>query len=444
MNRKDYWIALVSSMEQIIGAGLSTVVGIMLPMMQLILHPGLPSAVQGIIGATGLIGIGVGSAVIGQLSDRYGYLLWFRLCPVIIMAGAAICWLLPHPAWLICGLLLAGIGVGGGYSLDSAYISELMPPKWRGVMVGVAKASSSAGFILTAVICYFWLKSDPDPHIWNCLILIIGASGAITLLMRIRWAESPGWLLEHGRRAEALEAARKFFGPKATLPQAAPAKSPSKAPSWGAMFRGSNLTRVIFSGIPWACEGLGVYGFGVFLPVLVMALGIESSTVTGMPKVIDSVAVTAVVNFFILPGFVLGLLIMNRCNHVKMLTRGFVLAGVGLILLLAAFLLKWPSWVMIAGFVIFEVSLNAGPHLITYIIPSEIYPVDDRGAGTGIAAMLGKVGAVIGVILMPILLEAGGMTLVLGVSIAVMLLGAAIARVYGHKLGLVGTQSSGL
>ena len=437
MNRKDYWIALVSSMEQIIGAGLSTVVGIMLPMLQLILHPGLPSAVQGIIGATGLIGIGVGSAAIGKLSDRHGYLLWFRLCPAVIMAGAAICWLLPHPAWLVCGLFLAGIGVGGGYSLDSAYISELMPVRWRGVMVGVAKASSSAGFILTAVICWFWLKSDPDPHIWNRLILIIGAAGAATLLMRVRWAESPGWLLDHGRRDEALAAARKFFGPDATLPAVSAAKTPAKATPWSAMFRGENLTRVIFSGIPWACEGLGVYGFGVFLPVLVMALGIESSSVTGMPKVIDSVAVTAVVNFFILPGFVLGLLIMNRCNHVKMLTRGFVLAGLGLALLLAAFMLRWPSWVMIAGFVIFEMSLNAGPHLITFIIPSAIYPVDDRGAGTGIAAMLGKAGAVIGVILMPILLEAGGMTLVLGVSIAVMLLGAAISRIYGRRLGLV-------
>ncbi len=437
MTRKDYWIALVSSMEQIIGAGLSTVVGIMLPMMQLILHPGLPSLLQGLIGATGLIGIGVGSAVIGKLSDRHGYLLWFRLCPVIIMAGAAICLLLPHTAWLICGLFLAGIGVGGGYSLDSAYISELMPARWRGVMVGVAKATSSIGFIVTAVICYFWLKSDPDPHIWNYLILIIGAAAALTLLMRIRWAESPGWLMDHGRSDEALAAARKFFGPGATLPPAPAAKTQGKATSWGAMFHGENLTRVIFSGIPWACEGLGVYGFGVFLPVLVMALGIESSTVTGMPKVIDSVAVTAVVNFFILPGFVLGLLIMNRCNHVKMLTRGFVLAGVGLALLLAAFLLKWPAWVMIAGFVIFEVSLNAGPHLITFIIPSAIYPVDDRGAGTGIAAMLGKAGAVAGVILMPILLEAGGMTLVLGVSIAVMLLGALIGQVYGKKLGLV-------
>lgn len=184
MNRKDYWIALVSSMEQIIGAALSTVIGIMLPMMQLIMHPGLPSALQGFIGATGLIGIGVGSAVIGRLSDRHGYLLWFRLCPVIIMAGAAICFFFPHPAWLICGLFLAGIGVGGGYSLDSAYISELMPEQWRGVMVGAAKATSSIGFILTAVICYIWLKTEPDPHIWNRLILIIAGAGALTLLDR--------------------------------------------------------------------------------------------------------------------------------------------------------------------------------------------------------------------------------------------------------------------
>ena len=73
----------------------------------------------------------------------------------------------------------------------------------------------------------------------------------------------------------------------------------------------------------------------------------------------------------------------------------------------------------------------------TFRIPSAIYPVDDRGAGTGIAAMLGKAGAVAGVILMPILLEAGGMTLVLGVSIAVMLLGTLIGRVYGKKLGLL-------
>ncbi|MDE6342872.1 MAG: MFS transporter, partial [Muribaculaceae bacterium] len=198
-----------------------------------------------------------------------------------------------------------------------------------------------------------------------------------------------------------------------------------------------NLSRIIFSGIPWACEGLAVYGFSVFLPVLVMALGIESSHTVGIHKIIDSVWVTAAVNFFILPGFILGLVMMRKVNNVKMLYTGFLFSAVGLVLLLVSYLLKWPMAWMLAGFVIFELALNAGPHLITFIVPSRIYPVVELGVGNGIAAMIGKVGAVGGVILMPILLELGGMILVLGVSAGVMLLGAVIGMVYGKILKLV-------
>ena len=74
------------------------------------------------------------------------------------------------------------------------------------------------------------------------------------------------------------------------------------------------------------------------------------------------------------------------------------------------------------------------PHLITYIIPARIYPVSDRGVGSGIAALFGKVGAVAGVVLMPMLLHWGGMSLVLSVSGAVMLIGAGVSVVYGRKL----------
>ena len=85
------------------------------------------------------------------------------------------------------------------------------------------------------------------------------------------------------------------------------------------------------------------------------------------------------------------------------------------------------------GFFIFEIFLNAGPHLVTYVIPSQIYPVAIRGAGVGIASMLGKVGAIIGVIIMPVMLHLGGIVLVLAVSIAVMILGAVVSTVYGPK-----------
>lgn len=192
--------------------------------------------------------------------------------------------------------------------------------------------------------------------------------------------------------------------------------------------------------MPWACEGVGVYGVGVFLPLLVMALGIDTSHATGMAKVLNSVELTTVINFFIVPGFVLGLLLVRRRDHVWMLTWGFVVAGAGLALLLAAYLLHWPVWVSIAAFVVFEVFLNAGPHLVTFIIPAQVYSVEERAAGSGIASMVGKIGAILGVFFMPVLLKAGGITLVLIVCIAVMFAGAGIAAWYGPKVMPSGKQ----
>ncbi|MDE6499130.1 MAG: MFS transporter, partial [Rikenella sp.] len=75
-----------------------------------------------------------------------------------------------------------------------------------------------------------------------------------------------------------------------------------------------------------------------------------------------------------------------------------------------------------------------GPHLLTFVIPPQIYSVAERGAGTGIAAACGKVGAVVGVLFIPLLLKWGGAGLVLGVTIAVQLLGAAVTAILGREI----------
>ena len=93
-----------------------------------------------------------------------------------------------------------------------------------------------------------------------------------------------------------------------------------------------------------------------------------------------------------------------------------------------------PLWVSVVAFLIFEIGLNAGPHLITFVIPAKIYSVKDLGAGSGIAAMFGKIGAVAGVFIIPMVLSAGGVEMVLIVCAAIMLLGAVISQVYGHKV----------
>ena len=83
---------------------------------------------------------------------------------------------------------------------------------------------------------------------------------------------------------------------------------------------------------------------------------------------------------------------------------------------------------------VFELFLNAGPHLMTFIIPPQIYPVSERGAGAGLAAAFGKLGAVIGVLFIPMLLKWGGMTAVLSVTIAVQLVGAAVTAFVGRRV----------
>lgn len=445
-----YRVLIVASMGQVIGAGLATLVGIILPMIQLLRHPELSSFQQGMIGCTSLIGITIGSLLFGRLSDKYGYLFFFRLCPLIVLAASLFTFFSDDLAGLVTGLFVMGLGIGGGYSLDSDYISEIMPRRWRLFMVGVAKASSSLGNILVAVVCFLLLKEWRDPELWNRLLLIITALSLLMVLSRIRFAQSPGWLMAHGRPIEAETAVRYFLGPDVEVAIGAdmetgeirnrPKQKDAGKVSWIELFRGKNLKRVIFSGIPWACEGLGVYGIGVFLPILVMALGLESPAkeggmaAEGISRIINSVEITAWINFFILPGFALGLYLINRWYHVRIQVWGFILCAVGLLLLLIAYEYHLPVWTAIAGFMIFELFLNAGPHLMTFIIPSQIYPVADRGEGAGLAAALGKVGAVLGVLFIPMLLVWGGVELVLIVSIVVQVIGAFVTGIVGRKV----------
>ncbi|MDE7372131.1 MAG: sugar porter family MFS transporter, partial [Desulfovibrio sp.] len=154
------------------------------------------------------------SVSIGKLMDRMGYLVWLRLCPLIIAAGAGGVYF-SDSFWPLAGsLFVIGLGVGGGYSLDSGYISEVMPAKWESFFVGLAKATCSVGFVGGAAYAYFLLKADPTAAAWPDLILFVGGLGVLGFLLRVRWYQSLRWLMARGETEKAQEAARDFLGPR--------------------------------------------------------------------------------------------------------------------------------------------------------------------------------------------------------------------------------------
>lgn len=429
-------VLIVASLGQVTSAGLATIVGVVIPMIRLAAHPDLSPAMQGVVAGASLVGIMVGSVLFGAWSDRRGYLFFFRLCPAIILLAALYAFFADSVHSLVGSLFVMGLGIGGGYSLDSDYISEIMPRRLRLVMVGVAKASSAIGNIVMAAAGFYLLRVWGTPDHWNRLLLLVAVMAVVMLLCRIRFEQSPGWLMAHGRAEEAERAVRYFLGPDVRMGEIRSRADRSDRPraSWSGLLRRGNAGRIVFSGVPWACEGFGVYGVGVFLPVLIMALGLDPASTGAFGHIVSSVKTSTYINMFVLLGFVVGLLLVNRIYHVRMQTWGFLLCSAGLGLLLAGYELHLSKWTMIAGFMIFELFLNAGPHLMTFIIPPQIYPVADRGAGSGLAAAFGKAGAVVGVAAVPLLLKWGGIAAVMSVTIAVQLVGAAVTAFVGRRV----------
>lgn len=426
-------IVLVASLGQFIGQGLATLVGIVIPLMQLTLHPELSSGMQGLLGCISLIGIMLGSVAFGRLSDRYGYLLFFRLCPAIIVLASATVIFVHSVSVMLAALFVMGFAIGGEYSLDPDYISELMPKKWKLYMVGVAKALASAGSAVFAIICFLVIRSWHNQIHWSWLFGIMTATALLMLLTRMQFAQSPAWLLSKGERTRAEHAVQKFLGNDVTLPPASPKEQVSKAEPMGTFIK-KNFSKIILTGLPWACEGLGVYGIGIFLPILIMSFGLDSlpASATKIEHIINSVELTFVLSLVMMAGFGLGIVLLKHFKHLSMQTWGFWGSAAGLGILMIAYELHWPAWIAIGGFVMFELFLNVGPHLITFILPTRTYPVSDRGTGSGIAACLGKIGAVVGAFIIPVLLRWGGATLVLIVSISVMVAGALITAVMGR------------
>ena len=440
LGRRHIWVVFVASLGQLIGTGVATLAGIIIPMLKIMTHPQLSSTMQGIIGAIDLIGITIGSVVLGKLTDKYGYIFLFRLCPALVLLASAVAALVPSVTVLIICLFIIGFGIGGEYSLDSNYISELMPVKWKSFMVGLAKAASAFGNIFVAGICYLIIEHWKQASIWPDLMWISAAIALVMLICRIWFYQSPKWLEEHDQQAEAEKMLMKFLGPNVTFTSESESATDNektlKSKSEDSFFV-KNWRQIILTGIPWACEGLGVYGIGVFLPVLVMSLGIESVNNRMLPilHVGASVEITFFISCIILPGFLVGLwLIHKNRNLCKIQTWGFILCAIFLIILLLASDYSWPKWISIVAFMGFEMFLNMGPHLVTYVLPPKIYSIATRGLGTGIAASIGKVGAILGVFFIPKLLNSGGTSLVLVVSAIVMALGALVTFLFRKSI----------
>ncbi|MFI3256032.1 MAG: MFS transporter, partial [Psittacicella sp.] len=119
----------------------------------------------------------------------------------------------------------------------------------------------------------------------------------------------------------------------------------------------------------------------------------------------------------------------------KLQIVGFIGSGVGLLITsLSTFAgNEFHIFLIFLGFIIFNFMNNFGPNSQTYIIASEVFPTKLRARGAGLAATCGKIGALLGTFLFPILILKLGVSGLLFLLCGVSIFGAIVTYLFRYE-----------
>jgi predicted MFS family arabinose efflux permease len=184
--------------------------------------------------------------------------------------------------------------------------------------------------------------------------------------------------------------------------------------------------------IPWFLMDIATYGVGLFTPTILGAIEISRKARGITAQDFGLAEGSALINLFLLIGFLLGVWLVPRLGRIRMQAIGFAGMAVGMLVLVAAAGLTNSSLhipLVFAGFIMFNLLMNAGPNSTTFTLAPILFPTQLRGTAGGFAAGVAKLGATLGVFLLPIVKEKFGVPSVLGIVSAVSLLGLVVTLI---------------
>jgi len=337
----------------------------------------------GLFGLTGIasfiaflfLGLFAGTLGCGFLADKFGrrsiftYSLLFYTGANLIMAFQN------TAAGVNFWRFMAGLGIGVELVTIDAYISELVPKHVRGRAFAFSQALGFTSVPVVGLLAYVLVPHKPlglDGWRW---VVLIGAHGALFVwFIRRALPESPRWLAEKGRVADAenvlsqIEArVRREYGGELPSPASAEIVEARRRfrDVWTPPLRKRTVMLVVFN----IFQTFGYYGFANWVPTLLLGQGITITASMLYPFVI---ALAAPI------GPMVGLLLADRLER-----RTVIVASAGLI---TAFGLLFSH--TSNGFLL--VAIGAGLTLANntmsysfHAYQTELYPTSIRASGVG-------------------------------------------------------------
>ena len=226
-------------------------------------------------------GLFVGTLAFSWLSDRFGRRSIFTFALLWYSIGAFIMAFQNTPETIDLWRFIASIGLGVELVNVDTYVSELVPKEQRGPAFAY---NQFVMFTAVPVVAFLAWQLVPQTIFgldgWRWVVIIGSIGAAVIWWIRRRLPESPRWLEQQGRTAEAdvivadLENKIRADGNELAPPQPVAGEAEHKTGAWMEMwneaYRGRTVMLVIYN----LFQTIGYYGFSSWVPTLLISQGI--------------------------------------------------------------------------------------------------------------------------------------------------------------------------
>jgi MFS family permease len=340
-----------------------------------------------------LIGIMIGALLFGYCADRFGRRRLFIMTLLFYSTFTVISALSPgYYAFLVFRFLTA-IGVGAEYSAVNAAIGELIPARYRGRAAASVMNFWPLGSILAGVLTLYFINLLPASIGWRCAFALGAVIALFSLWARRALPESPRWLLERGRTAEAEAVSAQIAGDARQFDQEtanAALGADARSDGAGVGRQLSQLLRRHPGRLALGCaldfsEAAGYYGLFAVLPLLVL------------PQI--HIPVEEVPWFFIIGnvgaaiGGMIAAVMLDRIGRKVTVAGFYLLAALSMLTMASATAAGSAAGVMLA-FTVANLCAT-GAWIAAYPTFSELFPTPMRATGIGFSVAFGRIGAAI-------------------------------------------------
>ncbi|GAB2998263.1 aromatic acid/H+ symport family MFS transporter [Amycolatopsis acidiphila] len=327
-------------------------------------HLGFTAAGATAVATVSLVGVAVGAAGLGPLTDRFGRRGMLIGSVLLFSLFTLLTPLAPNVA--VFGVLrfAAGLGLGACMPVALTVMSENLPARRRASASTFTMTGYHVGAVLTSILALVVGEN------WHVLFYGGGAVGlAVVPLMWWRLPESAAYLAAKEQPEVEKVSLRYLLGPKYRRISLA---------VWAGSFMGLLL----------------VYGLNTWLPQLMRSAGYPIST---------SVALLLVLNVGAIIGLVLGGVVADR-RGIPPIARLWFGAGA---VLLAVLSLHIGSSVLLNALVLLTGVFVFSAQVLIYGYVAQAFPARARGTALGLTSAVGRLGSIVGPFITGALVTAG-------------------------------------